>query len=85
MGSGSGPGPILILGAFCRLWGPFVGGFWFGGGVWFGGGWFGGGAGRLLGRCSGRSLINFFLKFNFYFIFSGKPFEQKLDIVSVLF
>lgn len=74
MGSGSGPGPILILGAFCRLWVPFVGGFWFGGG-----------AGRLLGRCSGRSLINFFLKFNFYFIFSGKSFEQKLDIVSVLF
>lgn len=75
MGSGSGPGPILILGAFCRrvlVWGR--GGFWFGGG-----------AGRLLGRCSGRSLINFFLKFNFYFIFSGKSFEQKLDIVSVLF
>ena len=80
MGSGSGPGPILILGAFCRLWGPFVGGFWLGGGVGLGGE-----AGRLLGRCSGRSLINFFLKFNFYFIFSGKSFEQKLDIVSVLF
>lgn len=72
MGSGSGPGPILILGAFCRLWGPFVGGFWFGGGApaW---------------AVLGRSLINFFLKFNFYFIFSRKSFEQKLDIISVLF
>ena len=160
MGSGSGPDPIFILGAFCRwAWGGgFVGrscGFErrFAGGVWglaglvsasgaSGAGSFAYesvcrragavGAGcvgesgcaltsacatrtavgvwrrggdvlwrRLAPRvprwvvserrgCAGdlvcrRSPINSFLKFNLYLIFSGRTFEQKLDIIFLKF
>ena len=134
MGSGSGPDPIFILGAFCQ------GAAWGGGFVGRSCGCerrFAGGDLGLAGLCGAlpaasggwrvwlvlralraraRLLMNRFaavpepfgpvlperrgcaggcvcewpqtnlsLKFNFYFIFRGKIFEQKLDIAFIMF